>query len=636
MRVNSSILALIPQLLQPDRIFQPTTYSFPYGQADSMPARIDTFHEGETAVRTLLKVPPGRNPTAAGLPASYAARVAASPLLAVGTLDAEGRPWTTLWGGAPGAAEPVAPDVLGVSTGVDTAHDPVYGALWGDARGAGGVVQPAKMAAALAIDLETRDRVKLMGAVVAGSADTTAGTLQMALLVQGSLGNCPKYLNRKRVAPRAYGPDTALLVAEDGRVLPTEATRLLDRADLFFLSSTDGETMDTNHRGGPPGFVRVLRNEADEAVIVYPEYSGNRLYQTLGNLHVNPLVGLVVPDFATADVLYLTGRASLLVGAAAAAIMPRTTLAVQVTIRAARFVRAGLPLRGVASLEPSPYNPPVRPLLAERAAAAAAAAVTATLVDRQVLTPTVARFTFALAAGSIRWRAGQHVTLDFSAELDHGYAHMRDEDPQSLNDDFVRTFTVSNTPPPPPDSGTVEMQITARRHGPATNLLWRHNLRAELAVPVLGFGGAESFHLPAADAAGGAAARRRRPVFVAGGVGITPLLAQARGVLDAGVGLRLLWSVSARDVALVTDTFARIEGLAGVTTLFVSGAEEDTVGTLREQGVEGVHRRRIGAGDVKTMGGPGTRFYLCTGPALLRSLQDWLDGEDVVWEDFGY
>ena len=45
--------------------------------------------------------------------------------------------------------------------------------------------------------------------------------------------------------------------------------------------------MGTNHRGGSPGFVRVASNKPGPGgcTLVYPEFSGNRLYQTLGNLY---------------------------------------------------------------------------------------------------------------------------------------------------------------------------------------------------------------------------------------------------------------------------------------------------------------------------------------------------------------
>ena len=55
--------------------------------------------------------------------------------------------------------------------------------------------------------------------------------------------------------------------------------------------------MDTNHRGGPPGFVRCLSGEDGYTKFVYPEYSGNRLYQSLGNLMLEPKSGFFFPDF---------------------------------------------------------------------------------------------------------------------------------------------------------------------------------------------------------------------------------------------------------------------------------------------------------------------------------------------------
>lgn len=83
----------------------------------------------------------------------------------------------------------------------------------------------------------------------------------------------------------------------------------MTNSDLFFMSSSHHDSdMDTNHRGGPQGFVRVLSNDEDGLTFIYPEYSGNRLYQTLGNLVETPQAGFVFPDFSTGDVLYLTGE----------------------------------------------------------------------------------------------------------------------------------------------------------------------------------------------------------------------------------------------------------------------------------------------------------------------------------------
>ena len=70
------------------------------------------------------------------------------------------------------------------------------------------------------------------------------------MLVTESLGNCPKYLNKKDVV--AHDPSAAELVS-DTLPLPRDAVGLVYKADMFFLSTTTGNTMDTNHRGGTPG-----------------------------------------------------------------------------------------------------------------------------------------------------------------------------------------------------------------------------------------------------------------------------------------------------------------------------------------------------------------------------------------------
>lgn len=390
--------------------------------------------------------------------------------------------------------------------------------------------------------------------------------------------------------------------------------------------------------------------------------SGNRLYQTLGNLRVNPLVGIVIPDYETSDALYLTGSASILMGQEASSLLPRSNLAVKITVTSSRFVKSSLPFRG-APQEYSPYNPPVRHLLSERdphiagdgVGVGAAPEVTATLVRRDAITPTINVFTFKLEAGRggevPRWLAGQHVTLNFELELSTGYSHMRDDDPQSLNDDFVRTFTVSSLPPVEDDgngSNSRELQITARLHGPATGLLWKHNLRVPLELGVMGFGGQSSFHLPTTTTG---SSLPPKPVFIAGGVGITPILAQAQGVLDGGVPLQLLWTLRSEDLALAIHVFDKVPKLAAVTTLFVttggsSGKQQQQqqqtqlLEATKGRGAK-VEERRLGVQDLESLKGEGKdgglrRFYLCTGPGLLKMLTGWLEGEDVVWEDFGY
>ncbi|KAI1337013.1 hypothetical protein F5Y15DRAFT_392024 [Xylariaceae sp. FL0016] len=646
------------------------------------------WHPGEQAIRALLHVPQSDNPTAGGLPASYGYRVMQSPLMAIGTLDAQERPWVGVWGGEKGFARPIANGVLGIRGHVD-AGDVVARELFarkGDIVD-DEVVKPdggGQVMAALAIDLETRDRVKVMGRMMAGSARRTepgVAEVQMAMQVQESIGNCPKYLNKKRISPHVPAPE--LVWQGKGRTLPGRALRLLERADLFFMASRYGtRSMDVNHRGGAPGFVRVARNSDstrrhDESggegdgeggvTLVYPEYSGNRLYQTLGNLHLNPEVGLVVPDFESGDVLHATGRATILSGERATAYLAHAKLVVKIEVEEVKFVADGLGFRGESG-EASPYNPPVRRLVSEREStgvdveAGGEGVATATLLRKQVITPSISRYVFKVSPSERRdgggrqvalkaWHPGQHVTLDFSEELDHGYSHMRNDDPQSLNDDFIRTFTVSA----PLGKGHVdeegnvregaepEMEVVVRRHGPATGLLAGWNLRAPLELPVLGFGGAEGFRMPVASV-GIVGKEVRHSVFVAGGVGITPLLAQAADILEgrsrATGELEVLWGLRGGDLALAVDVFNKIDCLAKVTKLFVTGEVDNTGRTLlssiEEMGTV-VTERRLGEQDVLGAAkGEKRRFYCCTGPEMMKALLQWTEGEDVVFESFNY
>ncbi|KAI9026095.1 hypothetical protein DFJ74DRAFT_604677 [Hyaloraphidium curvatum] len=598
------------------------------------------WHSGEIAVQRQLlgaaaKLPSARpNPTSRGFPLGYAPRVSQSPLIALGVVDAAGRPWTTVLGGFAGAARAVAPGALGISSGTG-AEDPVVGVLLSRAMEVDDdgtrVVRNAGPVAGLTIDPETRDRVKFAGSVLI-AAFAPPSSIELGVRITEMMGNCPKYINRKRIVAREPQPE----LVSSSLPLPEAAIDLLARADTFFMTSTDSrDSIDTNHRGGPPGFVRVARNDGAGCTLVYPEYSGNRLYQSLGNIRINPNVGIVFPDFATGDALFVSGTAEILAGGPALALLPRAKLALRIEVTAARFIRSCLPFTGEA-LDPSPYNPPVRRLASElpdgldaAAASGSPSLAKAALVLREELSPGVARLTFALTAppGAAKpsWTPGDHATFDFGPELDRGYSHMRDWDPQSLNDDFVRTFTVSGG-----DPGSGTLVVTARHKGPATSLLFSAGTSGGLSLPIVGFAGSERFRM--AELGSGA-----RAVFVAGGVGITPLLAQAPGLLAAGRDFRLVWGLAAEDLGLARDSFDKIPGLAARSALFVSrvgDGEHGSVVTAIEGAGAAVHRRRMGKEDL--VGEADEAFFVCAGPAMTKAVTEWLADRDVRTESFAY
>ena len=160
------------------------------------------FHEGEESMHSLLHVPDRDNPTSPGLNPYAKHLLHNSSLLAIGTLDAEGRPWTTLLGGDPGFARSLGQSIVGVKTLVDRKFDPVIGNLLDDRQD--GEVSEEKsdkrLVSALAIHLATRERVKLSGNMVAGALghlgpssapdedESGAAEVQLVFAIQQSIG----------------------------------------------------------------------------------------------------------------------------------------------------------------------------------------------------------------------------------------------------------------------------------------------------------------------------------------------------------------------------------------------------------------------------------------------------------------
>lgn len=159
-----------------------------------------SWHEGEQQMHSLLHLPDQENPTSYGL-TPYGVRILQrSPLLAIGTLDDDGRPWTTLLGGEPGFARYLGrQSLVGVETLADRVLDPVLSALTAS-RYQGEIPQhetDGRIMSGLAINLATRERVKLSGRIVVGSfgqsesntgEEDNAGIVQLIMKIEQSLG----------------------------------------------------------------------------------------------------------------------------------------------------------------------------------------------------------------------------------------------------------------------------------------------------------------------------------------------------------------------------------------------------------------------------------------------------------------
>jgi len=82
----------------------------------------------------------------------------------------------------------------------------------------------------------------------------------------------------------------------------------IEARDMFFLASADADGRPTcSYKGGEPGFVRVL----DDRTVAFPCYDGNGMYLSMGNVLVNPSVGMLFLDLERGNRMRLDGEASI-------------------------------------------------------------------------------------------------------------------------------------------------------------------------------------------------------------------------------------------------------------------------------------------------------------------------------------
>jgi predicted pyridoxine 5'-phosphate oxidase superfamily flavin-nucleotide-binding protein len=82
--------------------------------------------------------------------------------------------------------------------------------------------------------------------------------------------------------------------------------RFVEASRSFFMATANREGQPyIQHRGGPPGFLRVL----DERTLGFADYAGNRQYITLGNLAENPKAHLFLMDYAQRRRVKIWGEA---------------------------------------------------------------------------------------------------------------------------------------------------------------------------------------------------------------------------------------------------------------------------------------------------------------------------------------
>lgn len=87
-----------------------------------------------------------------------------------------------------------------------------------------------------------------------------------------------------------------------------EDRAFIESCPMFFIATADaGGRPDCSYKGGLPGFVRVL----NDRTLAIPDYDGNGMYRTWGNVVVNPHVGLLFLSFEQPKRLRVNGTAQI-------------------------------------------------------------------------------------------------------------------------------------------------------------------------------------------------------------------------------------------------------------------------------------------------------------------------------------
>ncbi|KAF5360182.1 hypothetical protein D9758_011331 [Tetrapyrgos nigripes] len=559
------------------------------------------------------------------------------PFLPVTTLDKEGRPWGSIL-----AAEDGLPGNHFIRNSKYTTLA-IRAKVWegepflenaklfkGGKEG-----EERMLIAGIGLEFSTRRRNKLAG-WVSKLEQKDSKVFELELIVNQSLGNCPKYITTRQFVPYLNTKPSIKYQKPQlpsGSRLPDEVIAFIHNSDTVFIGTTyAAPTEDAkkypshvgmNQRGGRKGYIRV--SPSDGRTVVVPDYSGNRFLTSLGNIEASPLASLTFVSFTTGSILYITGEAHNHVGEDAKRIMPfhnGTLSAVKTT--GYTFVEDALPVRLApgSSENPSPYSPPISYLADEPQSKGTklfnnsdSERTTAHLSRIQLHSPSIATFTWETSR-PIEIEPGQAIIMDFSTLLGQKqYQHMANHNPKSVNDDRIRTWTVSSSSSwrslassePHSSSSPQSYTLTMREQpgGLVTGALFSISRRIaetrpellddprplDIRIGIVGVSG--GFGMP--KQVGGDLGVKKF-LWIAGGIGITPFLSMLRAPFTVRDGGEEGTIATEWDVRLILST-----GNPEVIIPLILSAYQDGVGKFHQEAGDAVQTSKSGLSRAKAI-----------------------------------
>ncbi len=555
------------------------------------------FHEGEVALQRTVGVAErmeafGRRVIRDFMPDQHRDFYRQLPFIVLGSVDSSGDTWVTLLSGKPGFM--TSPDPKHLAFGAHPApQDPAMASL---ANGAA--------VGLLGIELHTRRRNRMNGSV----QNLTDQGFEIA--VEHAFGNCPQYIQLRDFTFMREPDDFAGVPAPQTVDMNNPHARaIISAADTFFVSSyvddAEGRHVDASHRGGKAGFVRI---NADGSLTI-PDFAGNLHFNTLGNLLLNPRAGLVFPDFATGDMLHLTGDAELLLDSDEIAAFQGAERLWAFRPRKVVLRPAALPLRFALradgwspnSLMTGDWEQAADRIAAEQLRNNWRPFRIARIVDESSVIRSF-HLEPADGRGIITHEAGQHLPIRVR--------------PRAATEPVLRTYTLSTAP------SDGYYRISVKRQG-----LVSHHLHDDLAV---------GDRIKARAPAGGFTIdplEARPAVLLAAGVGITPMLAMLRSIVFEGLRKRRVRPtylfVAARTLAErafdreIAELAQQAGGAVRVIRLLASGEGA-------RPGIDYDAEGRIDASLFRqVLPFDAYDFYMCGPPPFMQGLYDQLSDLDV-------
>lgn len=256
------------------------------------------FHEGELRVQEKAGVSVNSRRAASVISDTIVkgalAFIGQQNMVVLGSVDDEQNTWSSIVTGQEGFIQATSDQLIHV----DLAHATINekDPFWKN-------IKNHPKIGMLLIELATRRRLRVNGLVIRRS-DTT-----LKLKVLEAYPNCPRYIQRRNLEHTKIRETPVVYTSSQGTLLGDSQKKIIQTSDTLFIATAHPERgLDASHRGGMPGFVRVLDNKT----LLVPDYQGNNLFNSLGNMVINPGTGIIFLDFESGTTLQLTGRSEVL------------------------------------------------------------------------------------------------------------------------------------------------------------------------------------------------------------------------------------------------------------------------------------------------------------------------------------